>query len=263
MAISGGIAGIMGNIGAGKSTLANFLQSKRGLEILREHIPEKIPIRIINEPTDPYARKAFYSDREKYTDRFEISQAHLRILRHIFANRFNLDDKTKKEEPGIVIFDRTLIEGYSIFGLNSFDDGFLTHRGLEEYNDLIRNACDELGRNFPRECSWLESTLFYLEVIDSKILQKRQSERDDVDGSDGGQIPLEYLQKINKRYEDLTINTKEYYKKFGLSDPKIIKLNGSINIREKPEHLEECADKMGKNIWEMVEACSDLSGRYK
>ncbi len=98
------VIGIIGNIGAGKTTLGNFIVSEKGKEILSEYIPDH-NIRYFHERVDEAAKELFYEDRRLFTDELELIQARLRALRHTLAQKHN----------GLILFDRTLIEGSETF----------------------------------------------------------------------------------------------------------------------------------------------------
>ncbi len=252
MAIPGGVIGLIGTIGSGKSTLARFLKSEKGIQILRKYIPPNIPIEVIDEPTDPYARKAFYQDIIKNTDRFELSQAMNRMLRHSWTSNF----------PGVVILDTTLIGGFGTYGVNSYkNEGKFTHRGWRGYIRMIQDACDDFGRDETRLSKWLESLLFYLEVKDGKLLQKRQAERGDP--NDAGIIPLEYIEGLNRRFENFLKNPERIYSdKFQLKAPRVVTLHGSINVKKYPEHLELCAHTIGREIRDSIQKNNETLNLY-
>lgn len=239
MAIKGGVVGLQGTIGSGKSTLVKFLKTKEGKKILREYIPKGIPIEVVYEPVDPYARRAFYRDIVTNTDRFELSQGMNRLLRHAWALTFN----------GVVILDTTLLVGFGSYGINSFrNEGTLTHDGWEAYVQLIkREACDKFGRDKERESRWLESGLLYLKVEDAKLLQARQIERRNP--HDGGPIPLDYLERLNRRNMEFTANPGEVYSDmFCLTPPEIETVDASVDIKTDSDYLKNCTNKLGELI---------------
>ena len=228
------VIGLVGNIGAGKSTLGNFIMSKRGKEILAEYIPDH-NIRYFKEKVDEAAKELFYGERRVYTDELELIQARLRSLRHTLAAKHN----------GIVLFDRTLIEGSETFRRNSFEDGYMTHHANTEYDQIIRNTTDRLGRDTERITMWLETILVYIKVKDPFILQSRQIARADPKESI---IPVEYFESLNKIYNKFIEAAKEIYGKWGLRSPRIVILDGSVDINEHPEILEEHTRKIAMEI---------------
>ncbi len=228
------VIGIIGNIGAGKSTLGAFLSSDRGRRILESHVPNP-NVRYFHETVDECAKELFYQDRESFSDALEVIQARLRVLRHKVA--FN--------HPGLAIFDRTLIEGSETFRRNSFTDGYLTHQANEEYDRIVKEATDKLGRSAERQSRWLETLLVYLRVQDPEVLQARQTRRGDVKE---GVIPIAYLKAMNDRYEEYVGKIAEAYGRWGLKAPEVLILDGTRNIHTDPTCLEEHTERVAERI---------------
>lgn len=228
------VVGIIGNIGAGKSTLGAFLTSERGRRILDRHVAGS-NVRYFHETVDDCAKELFYQDREAYSDALEIIQARLRVLRHTVAFK----------HPGIAIFDRTLIEGSETFRRNSFTDGFLTHQANEEYDRIVKQAADCLGRSPERQSRWLETLLVYLRVQDPEVLQARQTCRGD---EKEGVIPISYLKALNDRYEEFVERIQDSYGRWGLRAPEVLILDGTRNIHTDPACLEEHAERIAERI---------------
>lgn len=250
MAIKGGVAGIAGPICAGKSTLGRFIESERGLEILSRYFPDT-KFRYVYEATDEFARDAFYNDREKNSDEFELTQAGLRRQRHIWLSSFD----------GIAVLDRTLVEGFEVFATNSYEDEYLSHAAYDRYVQLIRDTCDRLGRHQLRSSKWLESTLFYMKVEDPEILCRRQAARGDPTEKI---IPKGYHEAIIRKYgrlvADLKSQGQETYGKFRLPGPRVVELDGTSDININQKQLEEWTDLIGKEMSEMVNALKMLEG---
>lgn len=228
------VVGIIGNIGAGKSTLGAFLTSDRGRRILDQAVPGA-NVRYFHETVDECAKELFYQDRESYSDALEVIQARLRVLRHKVA--FN--------HPGIAIFDRTLVEGSETFRRNSFTDGFLTHQANEEYDRIVKEAADKLGRSPERQPRWLETLLVYLRVQDPELLQARQTRRGD---TREGVIPISYLKAMNDRYEEFVGRIQDSYGRWGLRAPEVLTLDGTRNIHTEPGCLEEHTERIAEKI---------------
>ncbi|MBI4450926.1 deoxynucleoside kinase [Candidatus Woesearchaeota archaeon] len=226
------VIGLIGNIGAGKSTLGSFIASEAGRNILDEYHHDH-DLRYFHESVDEAAKELFYKNRKKHTDPFEIVQAELRVLRHTLAF----------EHAGIVFFDRTLIEGSETFRRNSFRDGYLTHRANEAYDSIVKGACDNLGRDAESQPRWLESLLVYLKVDDPKILQQRQVGRGDAKEKI---IPVEYLAAVNDMYSSFTTGLDEAYGRWGLKQPELLVLDGSKDMNCDKNVLAEHAHKIGE-----------------
>lgn len=221
---------ISGNIGAGKSTLTDYLQ-KREKSLC---IPEFV---------DPSWLEHFYADRKSYTAYFEKSCLLARIARHIKA----------KGEIGTVFFDRGLIESREIFVQNSFDEGYLSHRELNGYDFELKEALDtRLGRTEHDSKKWLERLVVYMDAP-AKLCYDRQKERAMKKGDKSEVIPLEYFDRLEERYMSFISKIDQIYKKWGLpSTPKVLRINATRDISTDKNYLEETADEimaeLGKNI---------------
>ena len=228
------VIGLIGNIGAGKSTLGAFLTSERGRRLLDQRVPGA-NVRYFHETVDDCAKELFYQDRESFSDALEVIQARLRVLRHTVA--FN--------HTGIAMFDRTLIEGSETFRRNSFNDGYLTHQANEEYDRIVKQAADRLGRSADKQPRWLETLLVYLRVQDPELLQARQTRRGD---AKEGVIPISYLKAMNDRYEEFVGEIQESYGRWGLRAPEVLVLDGTRNIHTEPGCLEEHTERIAEKI---------------
>ena len=219
---------VAGNISAGKSTLVEYLRSNSS--IFAPFFGPGEDLLVKHEPTDPDALSLFYKDREKYTEQFERNFLEARITRYMVG----------KEHNGIVVFDRGMVEGAETFALNSYDDGYFTHKGHHKYVDRLRDAIDDLSRIPSEQNKWLEQLIVYLEVSDEQILHSRQLSRD----TKGETIPLAYFISMNQRYKDFIANNAAVYAKYGLKAPKVLTINASVDMRDEPNYLQSCADKI-------------------
>lgn len=228
------VIGLIGNIGAGKSTLGAFLTSDRGRRILEDAVPGS-NLRYFHETVDECAKELFYQDREQFSDALEVIQARLRVLRHTVAF----------SHTGLAMFDRTLIEGSETFRRNSFEDGYLTHQANEEYDRIVKQATDRLGRSAEKQPRWLETLLVYLRVEDPELLQQRQTRRGD---AKEGVIPISYLRSVNERYEKFVGEIVQTYGRWGLRAPEILFLDGTRDIHAEPGVLEEHTERIAETI---------------
>lgn len=208
---------ISGNIGAGKSTVVNYLQQKGNFLCIPEFV-------------DKTWRDHFYADRKSYTSYFEKSCLMARIARHI----------TAKKHPEIVFFDRGLIDGREVFVQNSHDEGFLSFKQLNSYDHDLREALDSLGRTKEETGQWMETLIVYLRAP-PKVCFDRQKVRKSSKGETGGEtIPLEYFERIHNYYERFISRIEYIYKKWGLPvKPKLLVIDASQDISKNPQYLEE------------------------
>ena len=212
---------IAGNIGAGKSTLVNYLKQRGNFLCVPEFI-------------DKTWRNHFYADRKSYTAYFEKSCLMGRIARHI----------TAKKHPGMVIFDRGLIEAREIFVQNSHDEGFLSFKQLNSYDHELREAIDYLGRTDEDAKQWMETLIVYLRAP-PKLCFERQKLRVQQLKDEKELIPLEYFERIHEYYEKFITNSENVYKKWGIRHgPRIITIDASQHISQNPQYLEDIYKKI-------------------
>lgn len=213
---------IAGNIGAGKSTLTDYLMEREGSLCIPEFI-------------DPAWRDHFYADRKKFTAYFEKSCLMGRIARHI----------TAKKSSGTVFFDRGLIEGREIFVQNSFNEGYLSHKHLNSYDHDLKEAIDqELGRE-KKECKkWLEGLIVYMNAP-PELCYKRQRKRAEDKEDKREIIPLDYFYRLDENYQTFVNNINSIYKKWGLPlSPTVLEIDASRDISKDKGYLEETAKKI-------------------
>jgi len=208
---------IAGNIGAGKSTLINYIKEKSSHDCVPEFI-------------DKSWRDLFYSNRKRYTGPFEMSCLMGRKARYLTARKSNQ----------VVFFDRGLIEGREIFVRNSFDEGYLSFNDLEEYDKKLKQTLDELGRTQEESKNWMETVIVYLKVP-PEVCFKRQSGRNANEDETGKEmIPLPYFQRIHEYYERFITKIDKVYKKWGLlTTPRVLVIDATKDIKEDPACLQK------------------------
>ena len=217
---------ISGNIGAGKSTLAKYIDEKESFICIPEFI-------------DRSWRDHFYVDRKNYTFYFEKSCLMARVARHI----------TAKKDQGTVFFDRGLIEAREVFVQNSHDEGFLTFKQMNSYDFELKEALDHLGRTKEEAPQWMESIIVYLKTS-PEVCFERQRIRN-LNKDNGNEIiPLEYFQRLHEYYEKFMNSLPEIYKKWGLPfSPKVLVIDASKDISQDQQYLEQTF----KKITEIIE----------
>lgn len=217
---------ITGNIGAGKSTLVNYMAKKGNISCVTEFI-------------DKSWRDLFYSNRKRYTGPFEMSCLMGRKARYL----------TAKKERKTVFFDRSILEGREIFVQNSFDEGYMSFEELEDYDVRLKKTLDDLGRTREDARKWMETLIIYLKTT-PEVCYKRQAKRNNTEDDTGKEIiPLEYFQRLNKYYERFMRNVDKIYRKWGLPfKPKILVIDATRNITTDEKYLEETYQKILKEI---------------
>ncbi len=205
---------IAGNICAGKTEFVKYLEAQQ--HAFRPELREGEKLTIVPEFIDPVGLENFYHDRKRHTNQFELTCLNGRINRYQKAQR----------SSDLYIFDRGMIEGAETFCKNSFLEGYLSHADYENYLRTVKKALDELDRT--EQQRWLEQLVVYFRMEEPRILQQRQQQR----ATKGEIIPLEYLQRLNERYEELFQRLEAVYTGYGVKAPKVICVDASINFHE-------------------------------
>ncbi len=157
---------IAGNIGAGKSTLVDFLCQTYGFRPFVE--PNLL---------NPYLDD-FYEDMSRWSFHSQIS-----FLSHKFRLHMEL-----MAEPSTVVQDRTIYEDAEIFARHLHSIGHISDRDFRTYNDLyqaMQNALAPPDLLIRLTCS--------VRAIRKRIRKRgRKNEQD---------IPAAYLKQLNVLYE--------------------------------------------------------------
>lgn len=157
---------IAGNIGAGKTTLSELLSNHYGWDVQYE-----------DTNTNPYLSD-FYNDMHRWSFNLQIYFLNSRY-RQILDIRNG--DRT-------VIQDRTIFEDAKIFAPNLHEMGLMSKRDFENYSDLFSLMVSQVKG--PDLLIYLKSTIPTL--VNHIQLRGRDYE---------GTISLDYLKKLNERYE--------------------------------------------------------------
>ncbi len=157
---------IAGNIGAGKTTLSELLSNHYNWEVQYE-----------DTSTNPYLSD-FYNDMHRWSFNLQIYFLNSRY-RQILQIREG--DKT-------VIQDRTIYEDANIFAPNLHEMGLMAKRDFDNYTDLFKLMVSQV--NAPDLLIYLKSTI-------PTLVSHIQTRGRDYEGS----ISLDYLKKLNERYE--------------------------------------------------------------
>ncbi|MBT9558213.1 MAG: deoxynucleoside kinase [Myxococcales bacterium] len=158
---------VAGNIGAGKSSLVEFLESRHGM-------------RAIYEPYvgNPYLDD-FYADMKGYA-----FQSQLYFLTHKFRLHLGLG-----QEDGTIVLDRTIYEDAEIFARNLHHTGLISARDFGLYTELYDSM--KLALRPPDLLIYLKCSV---KAVRRRIKQRgRPSEQN---------IPIAYLKRLNQLYEE-------------------------------------------------------------
>ncbi|HEY1048061.1 MAG TPA: deoxynucleoside kinase [Bacteroidia bacterium] len=157
---------VAGNIGSGKTTLANMLAKHYGWDIQLE-----------DNDDNPYISD-FYEDMQRWSFNLQV----------YFLNvRYN-NIKRIRENDKPTIQDRTIYEDANIFAPNLHAMGLMSTRDYENYTSLF-NSLNTMIQP--------PDLLIYLRgTIPTLVKQIQQRGRDYEDS-----IRLDYLKRLNERYE--------------------------------------------------------------
>jgi deoxyadenosine/deoxycytidine kinase len=157
---------IAGNIGAGKTSLADKLSKHFGWDPHYEDIDK-----------NPYLRD-FYEDMHRWAFNLQIY-----FLRSRFSQVIEIKNAKKT-----IVQDRTIYEDAHIFASNLRDMGLISHRDFQTYLSLF-NLMNELIK--PPEL------VIYLRASIPTLVNRIQKRGRKYEAN----ISLEYLKRLNERYE--------------------------------------------------------------
>ena len=185
---------IAGNIGAGKTTLCEKLGEYFGWNVHYESTDD-----------NPYLSD-FYTDMERWSFNLQVYFLHNR-----YAQILNI-----QEGDIPTIQDRTIYEDAHIFAPNLHDMGLMTARDFDNYSKLFETMTKRISP---------PDLLIYLRAGIGTLVAHIESRGRDYEGS----MSLDYLKKLNRRYEDW-ISTYD--------DGNILIIDvDTIDFANKPEDL--------------------------
>ncbi|MEO6523135.1 MAG: deoxynucleoside kinase [Mucilaginibacter sp.] len=157
---------IVGNIGAGKTTLTELLAKNYGWDPLYEAVDN-----------NPYLED-FYSDMKRWSFNLQI---------YFLNSRFQQIIEIQKSERQI-IQDRTIYEDAFIFAENLHDMGLMTTRDFDNYRAIFDNITDFIKP---------PDLLVYLKASVPTLVSNIQRRGREYESG----IRLDYLSKLNEKYE--------------------------------------------------------------
>ena len=185
---------IAGNIGAGKTTLCTQLGKHFNWDVHYE-----------STDNNPYLSD-FYEDMQRWSFNLQIY-----FLNNRYRQILNIH-----QGPSTVIQDRTIYEDAYIFAPNLHDMGLMTTRDFENYSDLFELMNSQIKA---------PDLLIYLKASIATLVSHIQSRGRDYEGS----MSLDYLKRLNQRYEDWI---KTYNK-----GPLLIINADDVDFKNNPEDL--------------------------
>lgn len=159
---------IIGNIGAGKTTLTRLLGEHYQWEVLFEAVEG-----------NPYLAD-FYHDMNRWAFNLQI---------YFLNSRFSQAQKISDMAGSTVIQDRTIYEDAFIFARNLYESGTMSERDYQSYLLLFESI--EKSVQPP-------DLLIYLKADIPKLLRQIQLRKRDFEAD----IPVSYLQNLNRYYNE-------------------------------------------------------------
>jgi deoxyadenosine/deoxycytidine kinase len=162
---------IAGNIGSGKTTLTKMLAKRYGW------IPRFEPV-----DNNPYLAD-FYADMKRWSFNLQV----------YFLNKRFKEVVEISQSNDTIIQDRTIFEDARIFAPNLHGQGMMSDRDFQNYTDLFDLMMSLV--KLPDLMIYLHASVPYL----VSNIQKRGRDYEQT-------IQLDYLQNLNKRYDDFIHN---------------------------------------------------------
>lgn len=165
---------IVGNIGAGKTTLTELLSKHFGYEAQFEAVDN-----------NPYLED-FYGDMKRWSFNLQI---------YFLNSRFQQIIELQRSEKNI-IQDRTIYEDAYIFAENLHDMGLMSGRDYENYRAIFDNITSFIKA---------PDLLIYLKASVPTLVNNIQRRGREYESG----IRLDYLSKLNEKYKNWIDNYKE------------------------------------------------------
>ena len=162
---------IAGNIGSGKTTLTTMLAKRYGWKPRFESVDY-----------NPYLED-YYKNIKRWSFAMEVF-----FLKERFRDLLEI---SRSEEA--VVQDRSIYEGVYVFTQNNYAMGNLDDRDYETYMELFEDMTDAV--RLPDLMIYLRSSVSHL----VSNIGKRGREYEQ-------KMPLDYLENLNKRYDDFISN---------------------------------------------------------
>jgi len=162
---------IAGNIGSGKSTLTGMLAKHYGWEARFESVDH-----------NPYLED-YYKDIHRWSFNLEV---------YFLKERFR-DLLTIAQADHTIVQDRSIFEGVYVFMANNKDMGHLSDRDYETYMELFDQMVEMVQ---------LPDLMIYLRASVPHLVANIQKRGRDYEQT----MKLEYLENLNRRYEDFIKN---------------------------------------------------------
>ncbi len=165
---------IAGNIGAGKTTLSEKLSHHFGWDVHYESAND-----------NPYLSD-FYEDMQRWSFNLQVfflNNRYQQVLKILSGDR-------------TVVQDRTIYEDAYIFAPNLHDMGLMSTRDFQNYFELFKTMSSQIQP---------PDLLIYLRASIPTLVEHIQERGRDYEGN----MSLDYLKRLNERYENWISGYKE------------------------------------------------------
>ncbi len=196
---------VAGNIGAGKTTLSTQLAKYFNWEVHYEDADD-----------NPYLAD-FYNDMKRWAFNLQI---------FFLNNRYKQILKILQGEH-TTIQDRTIYEDAFIFAPNLHEMGLMSTRDFNNYLDLFKTMASQISS---------PDLLIYLRANIPTLVSRIHERGRDYEGS----MSLDYLKKLNARYESWV---RDY------QDGRLLIIDAdNLDFRNSPEDLGAVIDKVSSQL---------------
>lgn len=196
---------VAGNIGAGKTTLCEKLGQHYGWNVQYEDVAD-----------NPYLND-FYHDMNRWSFHLQIYFLNSRYRQILDILK---GDKT-------IIQDRTIYEDAMIFPPNLYEMGLMSKRDFDNYSTLFNIMTEQI--NAP-------DILIYLRASISTLVSHIHSRGRDYEGN----MSLDYLKRLNKKYDKWISNYK--------AGPLLIIDGDKLDFHNRPEDFGEVIEQVDAQL---------------
>ena len=197
---------VAGNIGAGKTTLSELLANHYNWDVLFE-----------DANTNPYLSD-FYNDMHRWSFNLQI---------YFLNSRYKQILDIRKGEK-TVIQDRTIYEDAYIFAPNLHNMGLMSERDFNNYFDLFETMSNQVQG---------PDLLIYLNASIPTLVSHIHTRGRDYEGN----MSLDYLKRLNQRYNDWIAEYKE-------GKLLIVDVDG-LDFKNNPEDLGKIISQVDKELF--------------
>lgn len=198
---------IVGNIGAGKTTLTQMLGAHYKWDVMYEAVEG-----------NPYLA-SFYEDMERWAFNLQI---------YFLNSRFAQVQQIRSTTYATIIQDRTIYEDAFIFARNLYDSGVMPQRDYDTYLLLFNSIINTVSQ---------PDLLIYLKADIPKLVSQIKKRGRDFESD----ISVEYLESLNKYYEDFAKNYEH---------GRLIEIDvNNMDFANNPSDFTQITNKLDKELF--------------